>query len=311
MVEYAEYTAHTPVLLKEVISYLEPKNGEKFLDCTFGAGGYSKAILESSLSTVIALDRDPNVKNFADMLKNQYHERFDFFQVNFANSYEFLKGQKFHGIVMDLGVSSMQLDEAIRGFSFMKNGPLDMRMDSAGFSATDFINNADEKEIANVIWKYGEEKQSKKIARKIVFERNIEPINTTIRLATIIRACKNFNNAKIDAATKTFQAIRIYINNELEYLEDFLAKVADLLLVGGRLVVVSFHSLEDSIVKTFLQCNSVKKVAMSKYAKQIIEENVEGKNFKILTKKPVFPSMQEIKLNPRSRSSRLRAAVKI
>lgn len=301
---------HTPVMLKEAISYLDPKDGEIFLDCTFGAGSYSKSILDSASCKVIALDRDPNVKTFANNLKNKYGDRFEFLQINFAHCFELLKSKKFNGIVMDLGVSSMQLDESYRGFSFMKDGPLDMRMEDAGISATDFINTADEKTIAEVIHKYGEEKSYKRIARNIVKEREIEPITTTLKLANIIRSSKGPYTGKIDPATKTFQAIRIYINKELESLEYFLEKASELLAASGRLVVVSFHSLEDAIVKTFLRKNSEKKVAKSKYAKDI-PKSLGDKKFIILTKKPISPSIEEVKLNIRARSAKLRAGVMV
>jgi 16S rRNA (cytosine1402-N4)-methyltransferase len=302
--------AHSSVLLKEVLEYLAPKAGEKFLDCTFGAGGYSAAILESCNCKVTGVDRDPTVMTFVKNLEDKYKQRFNFIHADFGSVIENLSNSHFDGIVLDLGVSSMQIDNADRGFSFMHDGPLDMRMSKVGMSAAEFINEAAEEVIAEVIYKYGDETASRKIASKIVYERNLEPITTTDRLARIVRSAIGFRKSKIDLATKTFQAIRIFINNELEQLEHFLEKVASILAPGGRLVVVSFHSLEDSIVKYFFKQNSSKIVAQSKYAKNApITE--PGKWLKIITKKPVSPSDQELKRNVRARSAKLRAALKI
>lgn len=301
---------HIPVMLSEVIEYLKPQQNEIYLDCTFGAGGYSRAILESCNSKVVALDRDPSVSVQAKNFEKLYPNRFEFFNTNFAEAAEILKGKVFNGIVMDLGISSMQVDNADRGFSFMNDGPLDMRMASAGRTAADFINNASEEEIADVIFKYGEEKASRRIASKIVSERDITPILTTGRLAEIVRSCIKMQKGKIDKATKTFQAIRIYLNDELYSLEKFLIIAEDLLADGGRIVIVSFHSLEDAIVKSFFQKKSAKKVARSKYSKEpiIVEKD---KNFIILTKKPLASSRTEVLANNRSRSAKLRAAIKI
>jgi len=302
--------AHSSVLLNEVIEYLAPKAGKKFLDCTFGAGGYSAAILESCDCKVTGVDRDPTVMTFVKNLENKYKQRFNFIQADFGSVIEQLSDSQFDGIVLDLGVSSMQIDNADRGFSFMHDGPLDMRMSKTGMSAAEFVNEAAEEVIAEVIYKYGDETASRKIASKIVFERNLELITTTDRLAKIVRSAIGFRKSKIDLATKTFQAIRIFINNELEQLEYFLENVAMILAPGGRLVVVSFHSLEDSIVKYFFRENSSKIVAQSKYAKNApaIEP---GKWLKIITKKPVSPGDEELKKNVRAKSAKLRAAVKI
>ena len=301
---------HCPVLLEEVLEYLNPKDGGKYLDCTFGAGGYTRAILEKSECFVTALDQDPTVIKFADKLKEEFGNRFDFVQTNFAGSREKLSGKKFDGIVLDLGISSMQVDLEHRGFSFMQDGPLDMRMSTNGFSAAEFIAMASEEEIANVIYKYGEEVQSRQIAHAIVTARAIEPIKTTLQFAEVVRAAMHFRKSKIDPVTKTFQAIRIHINQELESLEIFLSNVEDMLEQGGRILVVSFHSLEDSIVKYFFKDHSHKKVARSKYAKELKVIEV-GKWLEVLTKKPILPSRQEVLGNPRARSARLRVAVKI
>ena len=300
---------HFPVLLPEVLEYLALKDGGNYLDCTFGAGGYSKAILDSKDCFVTALDQDPAVSVYVDEVQSKFAERFKFIQTNFANAKAKLGNKKFDGIVLDLGVSSMQIDSAKRGFSFMKDGPLDMRMGLADYSAAEFIANSSEEEIANVIYKYGEEVQSRQIAKAIVEARNISPITTTLQLAEIIRNSMHFRKAKIDPATKTFQAIRIYINKELESLEKILNDMEDMLMPKGRILVVSFHSLEDSIVKYFFKEHSPVKISRSKYAKdpEIVKE---GEWLQMITKKPITPSKKEVASNPRSRSSRLRVAIK-
>ena len=301
---------HCSVLLNEVLEYLAPLDNKRYLDCTFGAGGYSRAILEKANCFVTGLDQDPTVMKFVDQLSDQFGNRFEFFQTNFADSRTKLAGQKFDGVVLDLGISSMQVDNADRGFSFMQEGPLDMRMSASGMSAAEFIANASEEEIANVIYKYGEEVQSRQIAKSIVEARGIEPIKSTLQFAEIVRNAMHYRKSKIDPVTKTFQAIRIYINKELESLESFLKGIDDMLVPGGRIVVVSFHSLEDSIVKYFFRDHSAKKVARSKYSREL-ESDEEGKWLKIITRKSISPAREEVIRNPRSRSARLRVAEKI
>ncbi|RYE06571.1 MAG: 16S rRNA (cytosine(1402)-N(4))-methyltransferase RsmH [Rickettsiaceae bacterium] len=301
---------HVPVMLEEVLDKLKPKDNEKFLDCTFGAGGYSKAILETSSCNVIAVDRDPNVLDFANSMTEKYTKRFKFINAEFSDIFDQLQGIQLDGIVMDLGVSSMQLDDGDRGFSFTKDGPLDMRMNNSGFSAADFIRNVEEKDLANVIYNFGGEELSRRIARKIVTQRAIEPILTTHHLAQLVRAAVGFRKGKIDTATKTFQAIRIFINNELGQLENFLKKIKSILTPGGRIVVVSFHSLEDALVKQFFVSNSPKIVSRSKYSRhqEVIEPD---KWLKIINKRPLSPNAAELIKNPRARSAKLRAAIKI
>lgn len=301
---------HYPVLLSEIIKNLQPENGKKYLDCTFGAGGYTKGILDSAHCFVTALDQDPTVYKYAEKLRNQYKERFKFIQGNFANIKELSRGERYDGIVVDLGVSSMQLDERERGFSFMRDGNLDMRMSSAGYSAAEFIASASEKEMAEIIYKYGDEVQSRQIAKMIIQERQKAPITTTIRLAEIIRKSMHYRKSKIDPATKTFQAIRIYINKELENLESFLSNLKDILNQEAKILIVSFHSLEDSILKSFFKNHSLKKVARSKYAPDP-ENYDESKWLKIISQKPILPTSHEIRANYRSRSARLRVAQKI
>jgi 16S rRNA (cytosine1402-N4)-methyltransferase len=305
---------HNPVMLEEVMAKLAPKAGELHLDCTFGAGGYTKSILNAG-AAVVSIDRDPSAKKYADLLKDQFPDHFTFVNTTFANTSNYFdKNRLFDGIVLDLGVSSMQLDQAARGFSFMHAGILDMRMGQDGKSAKDFVNNAPEEEIARVIYEYGDEVASRKIARSIVAVREKEEICTTTHLAEIVRKAIGHRPGKIDTATKAFQAIRIWVNDEMEEIEAFLAKASSMLNIGGRLVIVTFHSLEDKIAKEYLTKNSAKKVAKSKYAHLSPSHVAVSENFsvyKLLDKKPLVPTNLEVRQNPRSRSAKLRSAIKI
>lgn len=240
--------AHEPVMLEEVIHYMSPKDGEVYVDGTFGAGGYSKALLESADCKVIAIDRDPSVKKFADELEQLYPGRIQLALGSFGDMEQLLASvgvSKVDGVVLDVGVSSMQLDEGERGFSFMKDGPLDMRMSQEGMSAEDFVNSAKETDLADVIYKYGDERKSRQIARAIVHARAEAPITSTKALAAIIHKAVKVYNDKIDPATRTFQALRIWVNDELGELTRALESATRVLNTNGRLVVVSFHSLED------------------------------------------------------------------
>lgn len=304
-------SGHCPVLLGEVLEHVAHKIRGEYLDCTFGAGGYTKAFLNINDDIkVTSLDQDPTVRKFADDIKNEFKDRFEFIQSNFANAKELLSGKKFDVIVLDLGISSMQVDTADRGFSFMHNGPLDMRMSNEGISAHEWISKASEQEIADVIYKYGEEVQSRAIARSIVEHRLKNEIDTTLKLAEIVRNAMHYRHGKIDPATKTFQAIRIFINKELYALEKILSDLRDLLNDEGIVAIVSFHSLEDSVVKNFFKCNSAKKISKSKYAKDLDVFN-ENEWLKIITKKPITPTPIEVRQNIRSRSAKLRIAQKI
>lgn len=301
---------HISVLLNEVVEYLNPEDGKVYVDCTFGAGGYTKAILDSANCKVIGIDRDENVLKYVDEVKAKYGDRFEFLQGRFGDIESLLKAhnvEKVDGIVMDLGVSSMQLDEGERGFSFMCEAPLDMRMGKNQLSAYDVVNKMSEQELADIIYHYGEEVKARQIAKSIAAARSISDIKTTTELADLVRSFYP-KRGKIDPATKTFQAIRIYVNRELDELKEALESSKNLLKRDGRLVVVSFHSLEDSIVKKFMRDESgYPFVKVSKYKK----DEVESKHcFSMLTKKAVKPTEAEIKYNPRSRSSRLRAVSK-
>ncbi|PZQ47468.1 MAG: 16S rRNA (cytosine(1402)-N(4))-methyltransferase [Micavibrio aeruginosavorus] len=304
---------HFPVMLPEVLSVLSPKDGEVYVDGTFGAGGYTRAFLESANCTVIAIDRDPAAVSRADALKAEFGDRLIFVPGKFGDALELVKATGYaqvDGFVLDVGVSSMQFDEANRGFSFRFDAPLDMRMDtSSGETAADLVNSMDEEDLANLIYKYGDERKSRYIARKIVEERAIAPIETTLRLADMIRdVVFKSPKDKIDPATRTFQALRIAVNDELGELERGLHAAEQLLKDGGRLIVVSFHSLEEGIVKSFLYERAGKTPNASKYLP--LAAKSADPSFTLSPKKPVDPSATEISQNPRSRSARLRAALR-
>lgn len=304
---------HFPVMLPEVLSALSPRDGEVYVDGTYGAGGYSRAFLESADCTVIAIDRDPSAVARADDMRREFGNRFVFIHGCFGDALELVRAagyERVDGFVLDVGVSSMQFDEAERGFSFRFDAPLDMRMDmSSGKTAADIVNSYGEEDLANLIYKYGEERKSRYIARKIVEERAIAPIETTVRLADLIRGVVfKSPKDKIDPATRTFQALRIAVNDELGELERGLHAAENLLKEGGRLVVVSFHSLEDGIVKSFLYERAGKTPNVSKYLPAMAAS--AAPSFTLSPKKPVDPSDAEIRQNPRSRSARLRGALR-
>ena len=296
---------HVPVMLKEVLDYIKPSNNEVYIDCTFGAGGYTKGILDTANCSVIAVDRDISVQKYADDLKNKYKDRFEFYNIKYSDILNVIHDKKVDGIVLDIGVSSMQLDNADRGFSFQKNSRLDMRMGNDKISAYEIVNNTPEEELANIIYNYGDEVKSRHIAKKIVEARKLKPIETTTELADIVRSFYKEQKGKIDPATKTFQAIRIAVNDELNELKKILEISKQILKKNGRLVVVTFHSLEDKIVKDFIKKETNKGKKKDKYAQVEIKQN-----FELLTNKPVTPSKNEIEKNIRARSAKLRALKK-
>lgn len=304
---------HISVMLNEVVATLAPKDGEVYVDGTFGFGGYTRAFLESADCTVIAIDRDPSAQKRADEMRAEFGERLVFVHGCFGDALELVRAAGFEqvdGFVLDIGVSSMQIDQADRGFSFRFDGPLDMRMDtSAGQTAADIVATYDEEDLANLIYKYGEDRKSRIIARELVKEREIAPIDTTTRLANIIRGViYKSPKDKIDPATRTFQALRIAVNDELGELERGLSAAEELLKESGRLVVVSFHSLEEGIVKSFLYERAGKSPSPSRYLPAAEDEDVPS--FILSPKKPIDPTDAEIAVNPRSRSARLRAAIR-
>lgn len=306
---------HIPVMLNEVLDYLNPEDGKVYVDGTFGAGGYSKAILEAADCVVVAIDRDETAMRAAQELKTQFPARFVFIQGCFGDAEALLSDAGFEavdGFVLDLGVSSMQLDEAERGFSFRFDGPLDMRMGrgSGDQSAADLVNSTEEKELADIIYKYGEERKSRHIAKAIVVRREEEPFETTLDLADVVRGVVYKSpKDKIDPATRTFQALRIAVNDELGELERALAAGERVLHDDGRLVVVTFHSLEDRIVKNDFKSKTGNDRAVSRYAP--IKQNEDEAKFMPLTRKAVLASSDEIARNARSRSAKLRAVQKI
>ncbi|AIL64427.1 Ribosomal RNA small subunit methyltransferase H [Rickettsiales bacterium Ac37b] len=306
---------HTSVMLNEVLQFMDPKDGEIYVDCTFGAGGYSSALLNAKNCKVYAIDRDPTVVKFADELAQKTNNRLIFISGKFSEIEKLLLSKNImnvNGIVLDLGVSSMQLDQGERGFSFMRDAHLDMRMDQEGIDAYEVINHMEEQQLADIIYNYGEERHSRKIARKIIQARQHKPIATTLELAEIIRSTLGAKQGKIDSATRTFQAIRIYINDELNELHKVLESAEKLLVEGGRLVVVSFHSLEDSIVKAFLRERSNQpKNNISRYIPAQIDSNSTITTFSILTKQAIKPTLRETSENSRARSAKLRAAKRV
>lgn len=298
---------HAPVMPAEVLEYLQPRKGGVYLDGTFGAGGYTRAILESVDCIVMAIDRDPDALQRAASFEKTYGKRFVFLHGCFGDMAELLKGQKIDGVVLDVGVSSMQIDQPERGFSFRFDGPLDMRMDTdGGQSAADIVNSTEEEDLANIIYAYGEERLSRRIARAIVLRRKERRFETTLDLADVVRSVvKRSPKDKIDPATRTFQALRIAVNDELGELKRALDAFPAVLKPQGRAVIVTFHSLEDGIVKDGFRKASGQNESVSRYAP--MQVSGAAPSFKILTKKAVGASSAEIAVNPRSRSAKLRA----
>ncbi len=299
---------HIPVLLDEVIRSLAITPGAEIVDGTFGAGGYSTAIMEHG-AKVYAFDRDPDAITEGADLAGRYKGNLCLYAACFSIMDQVLDQDaivQVDGVVLDIGVSSMQLDRAERGFSFQKDGPLDMRMAQDGQSAADFVNESSETEIADVIYRYGEEHRSRRIAREIVAAR---PIETTAQLAAIVRKSVGYKQgAPKDPATRTFQAIRIHINRELDELTDGLEAAERLLKPGGKLVVVTFHSLEDRIVKQFLRSRSGGDAAGSRHMPQTKNTGPIPSFSKV--SKAVRPSAEELARNPRARSATLREATR-
>lgn len=296
---------HIPVMLQEVLTALKPQKGEVYVDATFGNGGYTKAILENADCKVIALDRDPTVKIRVNEFKNMYGDRFEFRAGQFGDFAD-LVPEKINGAVFDIGVSSMQLDEAERGFSFSKEGALDMRMSQDGISAKDIVNSYDEEALADLIYQYGEERKSRQIAKRIAEYRQNKKIETTTELAEIIYSVIHKKFGEIDPATRTFQALRIAVNDELGELSRGLSGAANRLQKNGRLVVVDFHSLEDRIVKNFFKENGGKRIRVSKYAPELVQDE----RLFAEVSKVIMPTAEECEINPRARSAKLRYAIR-
>lgn len=302
---------HTPVLLAEVIEALAPRDGGVYVDGTFGAGGYSRAILEAADCRVWGVDRDPDAVQRGRALARSYPDRLEVVEGRFGDMDELLGEhgvESVDGVALDLGVSSPQLDQAERGFSFRFDGPLDMRMGRNGPTAADVVNTAPEEELADIIFHYGEERMARRVARAIVAARKDAPITRTAQLADIVRrVVPKSGRDGIDPATRTFQGLRIHVNDELGEIRRGLAAAERLLKPGGRLAVVSFHSLEDREVKAFLKERSSPPPAPSRHAPAMAGDHRQP-SFRLIHRKPVSPGEAELRNNPRARSSRLRAA---
>lgn len=297
---------HVPVLRNEAIKLLAPQEGFLYVDATFGGGGYSQAILEAAPCRVLAFDCDPEALPRAESLEKEYAPRFSFLPVNFCHVEKVLRGQICHGIVFDLGVSSFQLEERGRGFSFQLDGPLDMRMSKKGMSAEEVVNTYEEDQLAQIIALYGEERYARRVASAIIRERQRGALKTTGSLAEVVRKVVP-RQGHLDPATKTFQALRIFVNDELKSLQQALVGVEMLVEKGPsttlRVVTVAFHSLEDRLIKNWMR---------NAEARPDGEGPAKSPHRSSLTKhcetpRVIFPSSEEIQRNPRSRSARLRA----
>lgn len=310
-------TGHIPVLLNEVVEALSPRDGEVYVDGTFGAGGYTRAVLNAADCRVIAIDRDPDAIRRAEAFKAEFGDRFDILEGCFGAMHPLLEAagiEAVDGVMLDIGVSSFQLDEAERGFSFRGDGPLDMRMAMSGETAADVVNTYEEERLANIIYEYGEERKSRRIAAAIVKDRASEPFTRTKQLADMIervigRPPQRKGQKAVHPATRTFQALRIYVNDELGELERGLAGAEQVLAPGGRLVVVSFHSLEDRMVKNFMAERSGRMSGGSRHMPGPIDAGPTP-TFEQKNKGAVKPGDAELEVNPRARSSRLRHAIR-
>lgn len=313
---------HIPVLFKPMLDMLSPQDGDVMVDGTFGAGGYSRGIMEAADCTVIGIDQDPDAITGARPMLREFGPRLQLVHgpysdmeahvASVAKSCGLANGgqEGIDGVVLDIGVSSMQLDQERRGFSFRHNGPLDMRMSQSGPTAADLVNGLSEEEIATVLWRFGDEKKSRLIARAITARREETPFTETGDLASLIeKVVGKKPKDKIHPATRSFQALRIYLNDELGQLLAGLNAAARLLKPGGRLVVVSFHSLEDRIVKSFMRLSAGRVPNQSRHLPDVKKEILPS--FRIINPKPLKAEEAEIALNPRARSAVLRAAVRL
>jgi len=296
---------HTPVLLRPLLAAVAPVSG-RWLDGTFGAGGYTRGLLDAGAAQVVAVDRDPLAFEMAQAWAGDYGDRIVMQRGVFSKMDDY--AQDLDGIVLDLGVSSMQLDLAERGFSFMRDGPLDMRMSQDGPSAADIVNEAEEEVIANILFQYGEERASRRIAKAIVRAREEAPITTTLALAGLVEGClPRSKPGQSHPATRSFQALRIAVNNEYGELFNGLMAAERALKPGGQLAVVTFHSVEDRMVKRFLTARAGAGGNANRFAPEI---EAPEPQFKILKRKAIGPDAQELEENPRSRSAKLRVAIR-
>jgi 16S rRNA (cytosine1402-N4)-methyltransferase len=299
---------HVPVMLAEVLATLIPQDGATYLDATFGGGGYARAILEAAPGcTVFAIDRDPDAIARGAALARLFPGRLHLMEGRFGDMLALLRDRgiaTLDGVVMDLGVSSFQLDQAERGFSFRADGPLDMRMEKSGPSAAELVNSLPERELADIIFRFGEERFARRIARSIIARRAEAPFTTTADLAALVRRAVPRDPSGIDGATRSFQALRIAVNDELAEVERGIAAAMELLAPGGRLVVVAFHSLEDRIVKQAMAAASGRGGA-SRHDPAALAGRAKP-TFHLLTSRALRPQDSECSANPRARSARLR-----
>jgi 16S rRNA (cytosine1402-N4)-methyltransferase len=311
--ETQQAVSHRPVMLQEMLQAMRPFDGCVVVDGTFGAGGYARALLEAANCEVIAIDRDPVAIAAARALERSFPGRLTIIKGRFGDMLSLVQEQgvkRVYGVVLDLGVSSMQLERPERGFSFRADAPLNMRMGDSGPTAEDVVNGMTERELADIIQRYGEERRARAVAHEIVKARSRRPIRTTGELASIVHRIVRKQPNEIDPATRTFQAIRIHVNDELHELSRGLQAAERLLGSGGRLVVVSFHSLEDRIIKTFLRDRSGESPRMSRHLPG--DEGLEPQppSFDLMFRRALRPTNQECEENPRARSARLRAAIR-
>jgi len=315
--EFLKRGPHYPVMLNEVLSVLKTTSTGVYVDGTFGAGGYSRAILKQGVSMLWAIDRDPSVMKAAQDLSDEFPGKFNLLQGCFSEMEKLLKdsGQNFvDGIVLDIGVSSMQLDQAERGFSFIQDGPLDMRMSDQGPTAADIVNETEEEELADIIYQYGEERASRRVARAIVKAREEESFTRTLELSKVVEKAvggPKYKKGKrqIHGATRTFQALRIYVNDELGELRRGLEAAEKMLAPGGRLCVVTFHSLEDRIVKDFFKLRSGDVSRGSRHMPSRGNDDPDP-TFDLIFRGGKKATNEEIDMNVRSRSAKLRTAVR-
>lgn len=304
--------SHIPVLLNEMIEALQIKPQGVYIDATYGGGGYTHKILDSVDCRVIGLDRDPDARVRAQRTSQEYGDRFTFWQGTFSDLPDLMERHSLQfvdGIVFDFGVSSFQIDEADRGFSFRFDGPLDMRMSQNGPSAADVVNSTPEKELADIIYQYGQERRSRAIAKAICIQRKVKKFETTLELANLVKSIIGGRPDAQHPATLTFQALRIFVNNELIEIEAGLSFTEKYLKPGGRLVTISFHSLEDQLVKSFIRRKSLKVKKQSRLLPG--ELPPAAPTFIDLYPKGISASEAEMKQNSRSRSARLRAAQRL
>jgi len=308
LIKTAERRGHYPVMLKEAVEILSPADGLEYLDCTFGGGGHTRAILESANCRLTAIDRDPAAISRAEEVKKEFPDRFKFVSANFSEICNLQTDGGYAGIFFDFGVSSFQLDQSERGFSFMRDGALDMRMNpSAGYTALELIESLSEYELGKILREYGEEPRFIKIARAVKAAADARAISTTRELAEVVaKAAPASPREKIHPATRTFQALRIAVNDELGEIERALPAAFGLLAKGGVMAAISFHSLEDRIVKKFFK--KVAGLPQDRFDHSFVQDRV--KLATLITRKPILPSDAEISENTRSRSAKLRAVKK-